>query len=76
MVTGTCYVVAHPLKANVLSGHRRGWFDMRDLGAVLDHKKPLPPSGNRSTGPRSAPGSGPDSTQPGKSTIKVATALV
>ena len=43
MVTGTCYVVAHPLKANVLSGHRRGWFDIRGLGAVLDHKKPLPP---------------------------------
>jgi hypothetical protein len=26
----------------VLSGHRRGWFDMRDLGAVLDHAEPLP----------------------------------
>jgi hypothetical protein len=26
----------------VLSGHRRGWFDMRDLGAVFDHEEPLP----------------------------------
>jgi hypothetical protein len=32
------YVVARPPKANVLSGHRRGWFDMRYLGAVLDHR--------------------------------------
>jgi hypothetical protein len=29
----------------VLCGHRRGWLDMRDLGAVLDHEEPLPPSG-------------------------------
>jgi hypothetical protein len=26
----------------VLSGQRRGWFDMRDLGAVLVHEEPLP----------------------------------
>jgi hypothetical protein len=25
-----------------------GWFDMRDLGAVLDHEEPLPhPSGDK-----------------------------
>jgi len=29
----------------VLCGHRRGWLDMRDLGAVLDHEEPLPPTG-------------------------------
>ncbi len=42
MVTVTSYVVARRLKANVLSGHRRGWFDIRDLGAVLDQRNPLP----------------------------------
>ena len=48
MVTGTCYVVAHPLKANVLSGHRRGWFDVRDFGAVFDREEPLPhPAGDQ-----------------------------
>jgi hypothetical protein len=26
-----------------------GYFDMRDLGAVLDHEEPLPPSGMRSS---------------------------
>jgi hypothetical protein len=26
----------------VLSGQRGGWFDMRDLGAVLVHEEPLP----------------------------------
>jgi hypothetical protein len=43
MATGTCYVVARRLKAIVLSGHRRGWFDMRDVGAVLDQEEPHPP---------------------------------
>ena len=26
----------------VLSGRRRGWFDMRDLGAALEREEPLP----------------------------------
>ena len=26
----------------VLSRHRRGWFDMRDLGAALEREEPLP----------------------------------
>jgi hypothetical protein len=35
-------------KGNVLSAHRRGWFNMSDPGAVLDHDEPLPhPASNQ-----------------------------
>jgi len=40
MVSGTCYVVARPLKATWTPSW--GLLDMRDLGAVLDHEEPLP----------------------------------
>ena len=42
-----------------------GWFDVRGLGAVLDHKKPLPP-GNRSTGPDPRPDQGRTQLSQGK----------
>ena len=35
-VLGTFRTCGH-VGYQVLSGHRRGWFDMRDLGTVLDH---------------------------------------
>jgi hypothetical protein len=40
-VVGTFRTCGH-VGYQVLSGHRRGWFDMLDLGAVLDHEELMP----------------------------------
>jgi hypothetical protein len=41
------FKLGHHRAATVHSHFLEGWYDMRDLGAVLDQEEPLPPSSAR-----------------------------